>query len=122
MCYAGGTPSPRPGVTRAGEGSPPGAPLSDPTAVPTLDLQLLAANLMDIRSMTESLRRSITNAQSSVEQLRHDLVEKPLLDIADCLRAIRNEVGYVLESADAAQKPLDALLIKVSASPEAPVN
>ena len=74
------------------------------------DLELLAVNLMDIRSMTESLRRSITNAQSSVEQCRHRPDEKQLIDIADCLRAIRKEAGFVLESADEAQKPLDALL------------
>ena len=72
--------------------------------------------------MTESLRRSITNAQSSVEQLRHNLADKSLLDIADCLRAIRQEVGYVLESADAAQKPLDALLTRGSEPPEATVT
>jgi hypothetical protein len=86
-------------------------PLSHPSDTAKHDLELLAANLMDIRSMSESLRRSITNAQSSVEQLRHVRAEKPLLDIADCLRAIRKEAGYVLESADAAQKPLDALLV-----------
>ena len=74
------------------------------------DLELLAVNLMDIRSMTESLRRSITNAQSSVEQFRHRPDQKLLIDIADCLRAIRTEVGFALESADEAQKPLDALL------------
>lgn len=87
--------------------------MSDAPVEPIQDLELLAVNLMDIRSMTESLRRSITNAQSSVEQLRHGMNQKPLLDIADCLRAIRQECAYVLESADEAQKPLDAMLLKL---------
>jgi hypothetical protein len=85
--------------------------LSDqPTTPINQDFELLAANLMDIRSMTESLRRSITNAQSSVEQFRHRPDKKQLVDIADCLRAIRREGGYAIESADEAQKQLEALL------------
>ena len=93
--------------------------MSDPAVTPNDNLELLAVNLMDIRSLTESLRRSITNAQSSVEQFRHRPDAKQLMDIADCLRAIRKEVGFVLESADGAQKPLDALQ-RGLASPPAP--
>jgi hypothetical protein len=75
-----------------------------------MDLDLLAVTLMDIRAMTESFRRSVTNAQSSIEQFRHTSSKHHLADIQSCLTQIRQEAGTVVDSASEAETPLRALL------------
>jgi hypothetical protein len=77
-------------------------------------LEFLSVILMDVRSTIESMRRSITNAQSSVEQCRHSTAASTLRDIASCLSQLRQEARTVTESADAADEPLQALRLSVS--------
>ena len=67
-----------------------------PVAIP---LEILAATLMDIRATVESMRRSVTNAQSSVEQFRHTTDVSRLDDIADCLEQLRKESAIVTHAA-----------------------
>ena len=73
-------------------------------------LELLSLILMDMRSTVESMRRSVTNAQSSIEQCRHKPTEKTLKDIADCLRQLGNEASIVTQSSNTAAEPLPALI------------
>ena len=77
-------------------------------------LELLSVILMDVRSTIESMRRSITNAQSSIEQCRHTTAASTLRDISSCLSQLRQEARTVTESADAADEPLQALAQSVS--------
>jgi hypothetical protein len=72
-------------------------------------LELLAVLMMDVRATVESMRRSVTNAQSSIEQMRHTHNKAQLDDIRDCLKEITNECDVVIESVSEAKKPLAAL-------------
>ena len=74
-------------------------------------LEHLSVILMDIRGTVESMRRSITNAQSSIEQCRHKPTESTIKDIANCLSQLRQEASTVTESADSADDPMHALLL-----------
>ena len=85
------------------------------------DLEILAVTLMDIRSTIESMRRSVTNAQSSIEQCRHKPTEKILNDIGDCLVQLKKESATVTESANAGADTLQAL-IDAAAKPGANSN
>ena len=73
-------------------------------------LELLALNFMDIRTTVESMRRSVTGAQSSIEQYRHTQGKERLLDIEDCLTQLTREVFVVEESLQHANRYLRALL------------
>ena len=70
------------------------------------DLQLLSVMLMDLRSTVEAMRRSVTNAQSSIEQYRHTQSQLHLEDIADCLFQLRRECTIVTDSAAKADQIL----------------
>ena len=72
-------------------------------------LELLAVTVMDIRVMTDALRRSVTNAQSSIEQFRHAPDRKRLEDISSCLVAMLTESRTLIESAEQAQDVVLAL-------------
>jgi archaellum component FlaC len=65
--------------------------------------------MIDVRATVESMRRSVTNAQSSIEQLRHTHDKVQLDDISDCLKQITNECAVVTESVSEAKKPLAEL-------------
>ena len=76
------------------------------------DLDLLALTLVDLRATTEAMRRSVTNAQASVEHYRHTLSDDRLTDIADCLTHLRREAGVALESTRHAEQSIGALLAR----------
>jgi len=76
------------------------------------DLDILALTLVDLRATTESMRRSVTNAQASVEQYRHTRSSDRLTDIADCLNHLRREAGVVLESTRHAEQSIGTLLAR----------
>ena len=77
-------------------------------AVPNA-LELLAVLMMDVRATVESVRRSITNAQSSIEQFRHTHAKAQLDDIRDCLEQVVQECAVVTESVTEAKKSLAEL-------------
>ena len=72
-------------------------------------LELLAVSLMDLRATTDSMRRTITNAQSSIEQYRHTRAADRLADIADCLQQLRAEATNVTNVTGQAEKALKQL-------------
>jgi hypothetical protein len=72
-------------------------------------LELLAVSLMDLRATTESMRRSVTNAQSSIEQYRHTRAADRLADIADCLQQLRREATNVSTVTEHAERALQQL-------------
>jgi len=74
------------------------------------ELEMLALTLMDLRATTESMRRSVTNAQASVEQYRHIQSSDRLADIADCLSHLRREAGVAIESTGHAERSVGTLL------------
>jgi hypothetical protein len=75
-----------------------------------MDLEVLAVTLMDIRATAESLRRSVTNAQSSIEQFRHTAAKGHLTAVGSCLMQIRKEADIIGDSAAEAEAPLRSLL------------
>ena len=74
------------------------------------ELDILALTLVDLRATTESMRRSVTNAQASVEHYRHTRSTDRLTDIADCLSHLRREAGIVIESTGHAEQSVGTLL------------
>ena len=76
---------------------------------PDAHLELLAVLMMDVRATVESMRRSVTNAQSSIEQFRHTRDKAQLDDITDCLKQIVEESTDVTEAVAEAKKPLAEL-------------
>jgi hypothetical protein len=81
------------------------------------ELELLAVTLVDMRATVDSMKRSITHAQSSVEQYRHTRGREYIDDIADCLDQLKNEAGAIMESLPEADKPLRRLLDAEGAAP-----
>jgi hypothetical protein len=74
------------------------------------DLDMLALTLVDLRATTEAMRRSVTNAQASVEHYRHTRSSDRLTDIADCLTHLRREAGVALESTRHAEQSIGVLI------------
>jgi len=72
-------------------------------------LELLAVVLVDLRATADAMKRSITNAQSSVEQYRHTHQPELLGDIADCLDHLKREGGGLADGLIEAIKPLQQL-------------
>ena len=68
--------------------------------------------MMDVRATVESMRRSVTNAQSSIEQLRHTYAATQVADIKDCLEQILKEAGAITDTTTEAKKPLAQLEMK----------
>jgi hypothetical protein len=73
-------------------------------------LQLLSVTVMDIRATIESMLRSVTNAQSSIEVFRHTRRKQSLDDIGDCLTRLARDASAVIESTDHAREPLPMLM------------
>jgi hypothetical protein len=73
------------------------------------DLEVLAVLMMDVRATVESMRRSITNTQASLEQFRHTRSKTQLEDIKDCLEQLVEECTIVTEAATEARKPIAKL-------------
>ena len=73
-------------------------------------IELLSVTFMDIRATVESMRRSVTGAQSSIEQYRHTQGKDRLVDIADCLAQLALEAVALEESMKNANKDLEGLL------------
>ena len=73
-------------------------------------LELLSVTFMDIRATVDSMRRSVTSAQSSIEQYRHTKAKDRLEDIADCLAQLTQEVVVLEESIKHAKKDVEGLL------------
>jgi hypothetical protein len=65
---------------------------------------------MDIRVTVESMRRSVTGAQSSIEQYRHTQGADRLLDIGDCLAQLTQECVVLEASIRDATKDLQSLM------------
>jgi hypothetical protein len=78
-------------------------------ADPPNDLEVLAVLMMDVRATVESMRRSITNTQSSIEQFRHTHGRAQLDDIKECLEQLVEECAVVTEAATEAGKPIAKL-------------
>jgi hypothetical protein len=72
-------------------------------------LEILAVILVDLRATIDSMKRSVTNAQSSVEQFRHTQNEAQLTDIASCLDSLKQEVVTITETVSSAEPQLAAL-------------
>ena len=81
-------------------------------------LELLSLNVMDIRSTVEAMRRSVTGAQSSIEQYRHTKGMDRLLDIQDCLAELVQEGVALEESVAHAKKYLQELIAPPEPSPD----
>ena len=73
-------------------------------------LELLSVTFMDVRATVESMRRSVTGAQSSIEQYRHTKERHRLLDIQDCIAELVQECVALEESVKHATKDLESLL------------
>jgi hypothetical protein len=73
------------------------------------DLELLSVLMMDIRAAWESMRRSVTNAQSSIEQFRHTRDKAQLDDISNCLQQITAGCAAITESFTETKKPIAGL-------------
>ena len=71
---------------------------------------MLSVTVMDIRATIESMLRSVTNAQSSIELFRHTRRKEALDDIGDCLTRIARDADAVSESTAHAKEPLTLLL------------
>lgn len=78
------------------------------------DLELVAVMLVDMRATVDSMKRTITHAQSSVEQFRHVPEKAYLLDIADCLNQLLRESRTVADTTAQASEPLGNLLNRPS--------
>lgn len=74
------------------------------------DLELLATTLMDIRATVDSMRRSLTNAQSSIEQYRHTRSKDVLSDVSNCLEYLTDEGSGVSEAIAEATRAIQVLL------------
>ena len=83
-------------------------------------LELLALLLMDLRSTVESKRRSVTNAQSSVEQFRHVRMRTHLEDIGDCLQQLRKESATIVDVATQADEQIGALHLQIRGDSDTP--
>jgi hypothetical protein len=81
-------------------------------------LELLSLNVMDVRTTVESMRRSVTSAQSSIEQYRHTQGKDRLLDIQDCLAELVQEGVALEESVAHATKYLEELIAPPAPSPD----
>lgn len=77
-------------------------------------LEILAVILVDIRATVDSMKRSVTSAQASVEQFRHTQARASLDDIADCLSELRTESATIIDSVAEAEAPLRALLERLA--------
>ena len=73
------------------------------------DLEMLAVTLVDLRATIDSMKRSVTNAQSSVEQFRHTQNQDQIRDIANCFATLKSEVSTVTETLSTAEPQLEAL-------------
>jgi hypothetical protein len=73
------------------------------------ELELLAVTLVDIRASIDAMKRSVTNAQSSVEQFRHTQNQEQIEDIADCFVNLTREAAEVTEAITSAGPQIDAL-------------
>jgi hypothetical protein len=73
-------------------------------------LQMLSVTVMDIRATIESMLRSVTNAQSSIEVCRHTRRKQSLDDIGDCLTRLARDANAVSESTAHAKELLTLLL------------
>jgi hypothetical protein len=71
---------------------------------------------MDLRATTESMRRSVDHAQSSIEQYRHVRADERLHNIADCLSQLTKEAAIVTQSAADANTHIVALLTEQQSS------
>ena len=81
-------------------------------------LEVLAVTIMDIRSTVESMRRSVTGAQSSIEQYRHTQSKDRLVDIADCLAQLTQEAVVLEESLKHGNRDLEGLLAPPTEEPK----
>ena len=79
-------------------------------------LQLLAVTLVDIRATVDAQKRSVTHAQSSVEQFRHTKEKGSLEDIADCLKTITNDNRDLVDAITVADNALNTLIASVTDS------
>ena len=70
---------------------------------------MLAVSLVDLRATIDSMKRSVTNAQSSVEQFRHTQSQDQIDDIANCFVSLTREAGTVNEAVAVATPQLEAL-------------
>jgi|KBSMisStaDraftv2_1062788.scaffolds.fasta_scaffold1312749_1 hypothetical protein len=73
-------------------------------------IDILAVTFMDIRSTVESMRRSVTAAQSSIEQFRHTQSKDRLVDIADCLSQLTQECVALEDSIKNANSDLGLIM------------
>jgi hypothetical protein len=73
------------------------------------DLQLLAVLMMDVRATVDSMRRSITNTQSSIEQFRHTHSKEQIDDVQKCLEQLTDDCRVITEAVAEARKPLKNL-------------
>jgi hypothetical protein len=70
---------------------------------------MLAVSLVDLRATIDSMKRSVTNAQSSVEQFRHTGSQDQIDDIAKCFASLTREAGTVTEAVAVAEPQLEVL-------------
>jgi septal ring factor EnvC (AmiA/AmiB activator) len=85
---------------------------------PDDDLQLLAVLMMDVRATVDSMRRSITNTQSSIEQFRHTHSKEQIDDVQKCLEQLTDECRVITEAIGEAKKPLKKLGALAGGSPD----
>ena len=85
---------------------------------PDDDLELLAVLMMDVRATVDSMRRSITNTQSSIEQFRHTHRKEQIDDVQKCLEQLTDECRVITEAIAEAKKPLKKLEALAGGSPD----
>jgi hypothetical protein len=73
--------------------------------------------MMDVRATVESMRRSITNTQSSIEQFRHTRGKEQIEDVQNCLTQLTHECRIITEAIAEAKKPLKNLEALAGAPP-----
>jgi phage-related protein len=86
-------------------------------SAPDAELEILAVTLVDMRATTDSIKRSIVHAQSSIEQYRHTQSRAMLKDIESCLIEIRDSYKFLPQAATDADEALRALLDRPPSSP-----
>ena len=73
-------------------------------------LDSLSIAIVDIRAIVESMSRSVTSAESCIEDFYHRADRDALAALSEHLSSVTIESGVLLESIAAAREPLLALL------------
>lgn len=74
------------------------------------DAELLSVTLVDVQATLESIRRSLANAQASLELFRHSPSREALKHVAHGLEQLHRECEFLGDAGSVSRRLLRALL------------